>query len=256
MAIRFTDDYNKMIRREVANFNRRRRNAIRAGKKNLPDKAYVSELKRRYDKREDLNRELKLLNEFRRSALEEVELSGGVKAVEWDVQHIKANLRQAQEFYDKEAEILSARAPKYPGERQRLDTVLKNKSILQYDIDNLTQEQFESMKGSVQGYIRARNIMGSGYRGFLSEVDDVMTTVGVPEKVKAQFFRKINSLSQEQFFYLYESSDLIKRVYDLYVDKDEEGNVTLNTTRNNAEEIIDVLLDEADVLVDEAKNKA
>lgn len=256
MAIRFTDDYNKMIRREVSNFNRRRRNAIRAGIKNLPDKAYVSELKRRYDKRGDLNRELKLLNEFRRNTLREVEVSGGVKAIEWDLQHIKANLRQAQEFYNKEAEILTARAPQYPGERQRLDTILKNKAILQYDLDNLNQEQFDSIKGSIQGFIRTRNIMASGYRGFLSEVDEVMTTVGVPKEKKKQFFNKINSLNQEQFFYLYERSDLIKRVYDLYVDKDDEGNVILNTSKNNAGEIIDVLLDETDVLVDEAKNKA
>ena len=256
MAIRYNDDYNKMIRRVVSNFNRRRKTAIRAGRKNLPDKVYVSELKRRYDTREDLNRELKLLGEFRKSTLSEVETSGGVKAVEWDLEHIKANLKKAQEHYNKEVEIMSARAPRYPGERQRLDTALKNQSILQYDIDNLSQEQFKSLRGAINGYIKARNVMGSGYRGFLSEVDDVMSTVGIDEKTKNQFFKKIGSLNQEQFFYMYERSDLIRRVYDLYVDKNEDGTIKMNANKEDAREIIDILLRETDMLVDEAKNKA
>ena len=245
-----------MIRKEVSNFNRRRKTAIKAGLKSVPDKVYVSELKRRYDKREDLNRELKLLREFGRNSLKEVEMSGGVKAINWDVQYIKNNLEQAKRHYEHEIEILSPRVGTHPGERQRLDTALKNKSILEYDIDSLSQEQFESLKGSIKGFIRVRNAMASGYRGFLSEVDDVMSNVGVDEKVKTQFFKKINSLSQEQFFYMYENSDLIKRVYDLYVEKDEEGNVKLNTSKTDARALVDTLLDEVDVLVDEAKNKA
>ena len=256
MAIRFTSDYNQMIRKEVSNFNRRRKTAIKAGLKSVPDKVYVSELKRRYDKRGDLNRELKLLREFGRNSLREIEMSGGVKAINWDVQYIKNNLAQAKQHFEREIEILSPRVGTHPGERDRLDTALKNKSILEYDIDNLTQEQFDSLKGSISSFIKVRNIMGSGYRGFLSEVDDVMSTVGVSDEDRNAFFKKINSLSQEQFFYMYENSDLIKRVYDLYVEKDEEGNVKLNTSKKDAKVLIDTLMDEVDVLIDEAKTRA
>lgn len=256
MAIRYNDEYNDKIRREVLNFNRRRNRAIKKGFKNIPDKVYVSELKRRYDKKSDLDRELKLLYKFRRDTLREVELSGGVKAIRWDVAHIKSNLEQAKEFYKKEAEILTERSPMYPGERQRLDTILKNQAVLEYDINNITQEQYESLKGAINSFIRTRNIMGSGYRGFLSEVDDVMSAVGISEKDKRQFFKKVNTLSQSQFFYMYERNDLIKRVYDLYVDKDDEGNVSLNASKSDAKGLINTLLDEVDVFVDEAKNKA
>ena len=242
------------MRRDVANFNRRRQTAIKAGLKSVPEKAYVSELKRRYDTRSDLDKELKLLNAFRRDSLAEIENSGGAKSIEWDLQHIKANIKQAKEFYDKESEILSARVGRFPGERDRLDTINRNREVLNYDLDYLDQEQFDSVKGSIAKYIRARNKMGAGYRGFLAEVDEVMNRVGIEENDKKVFFNKIKKLDQEDFFYLYENSDLIRRIYDL-LDSPIKGKSKMNASDEDARGYIDTLMDETDMLILEVQSR-
>ena len=253
MSIRFTDDYNKIIRREVSNFNRRRKTAIRAGFKNLPDKAYVSELKRRYDKRENLNRELSLLNDFRRDSLREVELAGGVKSVAWNVEHIKNNLEQAKKFYDKEAEILSSRVGRFPSEQDRLNTILANRRALDYELNNINQEQFEDIEGSIKSFIRSRNKWAAGYRGFMSEIDEVMARTNIPEEKRKEFFDKFKKLNHEEFYYVYESSDTIKRIYAL-IDSPKNKN-EMNASTKDARGYVDTLMDEIDLLIDEAKNR-
>ena len=254
MAIRFTKDYNKRIRQEVSNFNRRRKTAIEAGLKSVPDKVYVSELKRRYDKREDLNRELKLLNEFKRNSLREIETSGGIKAIEWDIQHIKNNLEQAKKYYKREEAILSERAGRFPSEREDLESIIRNRRALENSIDNLSQEEFEDMRSSVNTFIRRRNKWGAGYRGFMSEVEEVMDRVGIEKKDKDKFFSKFKKLSNEEFFYIYEDSDLIKRIYAL-IDSPKENNKMNVEDPKIAEGYVNDLMNQIDTLIDEAKNR-
>lgn len=255
MAINYDSEYNKRIRRDVYNFNRRVRRAKLAKRKNIPDEVTTSSLKRRFDTRADLNRELKLLREYRGENLREINVTDKIKTTEWNLRFININSEKAKKYWQEQIDIMQPRSKYYPGERQRLDTAKKNLEVLNYDIDKVSQEKFDSIAGSINSFIRARNRMGSGYRGFLSEVDDVMDLLGIDEKVKNRFFKKLDTLNQEEFFYMYDKNDLIRRVYDLYEEKDEEGNVTLNTTRSDAKELIDLLIDQIDVYVDEAKNK-
>lgn len=253
MTIRFSKDYNQNLRREVSNFNRRRDTAVKAGFKNVPDKAYVSELKRRYDKREDLNRELKRLREFNRNSLREVELSGGVKAVRWNIDYIKNNLEQAKKYYEREEAILADRVGRFPSERGDLDIVIRNKEILNRNIMEISQDEFDDLKGSIDTFIRSRNKWGAGYRGFMAEVDDVMTKVNIPKEDRDAFFAKFNKLSHEEFFYMYEENDLIKRIYAL-IDSPKHKN-ELNTGVKDAKKYIKDLMEQADTLIEEAKNR-
>lgn len=255
MAINYDSKYNKKIRRDVYNFNQRVRRAKARGIKNLPDEIETSALKRRFDTRADLNRELKLLREYRAENLREINATDKIKTTEWNLRFIDINREKAKKYWQEQIDIMQPRTKNYPGERQRLDTAKKNLEVLNYDINEVTQEKFDSIAGAINSFIRARNRMGSGYRGFLSEVEDVMDTIGVDEKVKNRFFKKLDTLNQEDFFYMYDKNDLIRRIYDLYVEKDEEGNVILNTTRSDAQGLIDMLLDNIDVYVDEAKNR-
>ena len=252
MAIRFSKDYNQNLRREVSNFNRRRDTAIRAGFKSVPDRAYVSELKRRYDKRGDLDRELKRLNEFNRDSLKEVEMSGGVKAVKWNIDYIKNNLEQAKKYYKREEAILADRVGRFPSQRDDLDIVIRNREILDRNIKEISQDEFDDMKGAIDTFIRSRNKWGAGYRGFMAEVDDVMTKVNIKKEDRDAFFAKFDKLSHEEFFYIYEDNDLIKRIYAL-IDSPKHKN-KLTTGVKDAKKYINDLMAQADKLVEEAKN--
>ena len=224
-----------------------------AGFKDLPDVVSTRELKRRFDKPEDLERELALMRGFRRDTLKEVELSGGAKAIKWDVEHIKNNLEQAKRYYENEERIVSERIGRYPSERDRLNLIAANKAALEFDIDNLNQEQFENAKGAINTFIRSRNKWGAGYRGFMSEVEEVMTRTGVSKEQRDVFFKKFQKLNQEEFHYLYESSDLIKRIYAL-IDSPKHKN-KMNASTEDARSYVDDLMDEIDLMIDEAKNR-
>ena len=107
VAIKYDKAYNAEIRRIVHNFNQKRNRAIKRGFTHLPPLMTVRELKLRYTSRSQLNRELRLLERFnkkRDEALKVVETSGGAKAIQWELDYIKANLRYAKEFYDREIE--------------------------------------------------------------------------------------------------------------------------------------------------------
>ena len=96
MAIRFDAGCNANMRKIVANYNQRRKRMIKAGFKQVPPHAKVSELKGRYDTRSDLNRELeRLKNLGRGDVLQKIETSGGVKAVKWQYKYLKNNANNA-----------------------------------------------------------------------------------------------------------------------------------------------------------------
>lgn len=225
----------------------------KAGIKNLPDTISTRELKRRFDKRSDLDRELEIIRGFRRSNLKDTELLGGAKAIKWDVEHIKNNLNQAKRFYENEEKILSERVGRFPSERDRLNTIMANKAALELNLDNLTQEQFDDVKGAINTFTRSRNKWGAGYRGFMSEVEEVMARTGVPNEQRNEFFKKFQKLNQEEFHYLYESSDLIKRIYAL-IDSPKTEN-DMNASPKDARGYVDDLMDEIDLMIDEAKNR-
>lgn len=256
MSIRYSDDDIRRMRYEVHNFNRRRKRALKAGYsyKDLPDHLYLSELKRRFDKREDLERELKHIAEFRRSELGEVDLKYGVKAMQWDIDYIKNNLYQAKKFYDRKEKILTQRIGRFPSQKDELELIIRNREALEVDFFKLTQTDYDDMKASIKYFIRSRNKWGAGYRGFMSEVEEVMTRVGISKEERDIFFEKFKKLSYEDFFYIYEESDNIKRIYAL-LDSPIKSTKKMNASVASARTYINTLLNEIDILIEEAKNR-
>ena len=65
--------------------------------------------------------------------------------------------------------------------------------------------------------------------------------------------KKLSELDEDQFFAMYEDNNIIERVYDLGGSPEKEGEIQLNTTEENAREIIDALTEQIDGLVDKYK---
>lgn len=254
MAIHFDKDLNAQLRKEVRNFNRRRDRLERAGYKNIPRRQYVSELKARYSVRSDLTREIERLKNFSRGDLErKIETDGGVKAVEWEFDYVKSNRKAAKEYFEREYERVSKRIGKFPGERTYLDTISAKIDLMSKDIRYMNQSEFRSAVTAVNEFAKSPSQIKAEYRGFLSEVDWVMTNLGYSKEKRDEFFKKFEKLTPSQFIYAYDNNDIIGRIYSLYHKDygDDEGRLT--TSEEDAETLMDTLMEEADDIVLDAQ---
>lgn len=259
MAIRYDKSYNAKIAQVVKRFNEKRNRAIKRGFKDVPAPIKVSDLKARYTTRSEMNKQLTQLSKFASrgyDVLKEVENQGGAKAIKWELSYLKSNLELSKEYYKKQYALIASKVGDFPGERMRLDTISKKLSTLELDLAYMTQSQFNSYRAAIKEFINKPKKMMAGYRGFLKEVDNVMTMVGIKEDKKKLFFSKIDTLTPEQFNYLFEKSDIVSRVYDLADSPTYEHGIKLNTTEDIAEDLIETLLEETDDLVKKAKAEA
>lgn len=258
MAIRYDANYNAKINRVVKNFNQKRNRAIKRGFKNVPAPIKVSDLKARYTTRSEMNKQLTQLSRFakgRNDVLRKIENEGGATAIQWEFDYLKSNVKAAKEFFKKEYQLISSKVGDYPGERMHLDNIAKKLSTLDLDLAYMNQSQFNSYRSAIYEYINKPKNYGAAYRGFLSEVENVMTLVGIPEESKKLFFDKISTLTPEQFNKLYQTSDLISRVYDLADSPEYTGTVKINTSKDEAIDLISSLIEETDDLVKQAKTE-
>lgn len=256
MAIRYDSNYNAKINRVVKNFNQKRNRAIKRGFKNVPAPIKVSDLKARYTSRRELNKQLTQLTRFSRggdAVLKKVENEGGATAIKWELDYLKSNLKAAKEFFANEYKLVSSKVGDFPGERMRLDNLAKKMNTLDLDLAYMNQSQFNSYRSAIREYINKPKKYGAGYRGFLSEVETVMRIVGIDEKTIDQFFEKFSVLTPDQFHKLYETSDLISRVYEIAGSPNVPGTIKLNTSKDEAKDLIDTLLEETDDLVQQAQ---
>lgn len=255
MSIKYDPALNEQIRSIVRNYNKRRNRLEKRGFIHLPPPVKVSELKSRYEVRSQLVKELnRLKNLGAGEVLRQVETEGGVKAVEWKYKYLKNNLNAAKEYFTREYERISKRAAKFPGEKEHVFTVQNKLSILDLDINYMNQKQFRAAVSAVNEYAKSPTRIKNSYRGFLSEVDMVMDRLNIDKETRDRFFNKFKKLTPTQFLYAYDNNDIIGRIYDL-ADSPEYGGIKLNTTKEDAKDLIDVLMEEADDIVANAKLK-
>ena len=251
MAIRFDASYNKEIRRVVDAYNHKRRRMIKAGHSNIPDLALVSELKNRYDTRSDLNRELNRLRKFTRGdILQKVELAHG-KISKYNYELLKVNQENALEYFQKEYQRVSKRVGRFPGEKTYLDNIDAKIKLLSKDLKSMNEAQLRTAAASVKEYNKVPTRLKHQFRGFLSEVDWVMEKLDIPPEERDAFFNKFQKLTPTQFLYMYDNNDIIARIYRLY-HKNTGESAYLTDTTENAEDLIDELILQADVMVDDA----
>lgn len=256
MAIRYNKELNARLRREVDNFNKKRKRAIQRGFRQLPPAMKVSELKARYTVKSDLDRELNRLRKFNvTNALERVETQGGIDSTSWELKYLKGNVRNARDYFEREYKRVSKRVSKFPGEAERLNNIRAKIDILDIDLSYMNQEQFRSARRAIFEYVEAPAKRKAGYRGFLSEVDLVMQRLGYSSDDINKVLNKFNKLSADQFLYAYDHFDIISRVYEL-ADSPTYGGLKMNTTDEDAENLVDTLMDEVDGIITDAKNNA
>lgn len=256
MAIRYDKSYNAEIRKVVRNFNLKRNRAIKRGFKNVPAPIKVSDLKARYTTRKLLNEQLQLLSDFssgRNKVLQKIETTGGATAIEWEFDYLKSNEREARKYLQREYERVSRRVGEFPGERMQLDAIKKKIDTLDMNIMYMDQSQFNTYRSAIREYINKPKKQEAGYRGFLKEVDLVMSLVGIDEKTKNRFFDKFKVLNPEEFYRLYNFSDLVSRIYELADSPVYSGSIKMNASEEDARDLIETLIEETDDLISDVK---
>lgn len=265
MAIRFTPEYNKRIERIVKNYNS---GVIRANKQGkirkdrLPELVSVKALKTSYSKKSDLERELRTLEAFTRKG---ASTSYAIGISNYDIDTIRRNKRATIKYFEGLRDIIKEKGTdKYPGQAGRIRTIEKNLDILRKSTTEATEDELESMLAYVDKYRKSFERQATGYRGFMSEIELVIDRVNqgasedekITEEQKDAFFKKFSQLNPEELFELYERKDLIKRVY-LLADspKYTGGKLKLYSSVTDARDLINTLMEEADLMIAQVKNK-
>lgn len=256
MAIRFTPEYNARINKIVQDYNRRVRRANVEGKirkDQLPEKVSVKTLKKSYTNRADLERELKNLESFRRKSVRAE--SEGINTYESDI--IAQNRRAAIKYWEKQAAYAKAKADKnYPLQKDRYNEISRNLDILKRGTKSATPSEMQAMSAYVDKYRKSFERQATGYRGFLSEVDAVMERLQYSKAQRDEVFEKMSQLNPQQLYYLYETSDVISKIYELADSpKLSGGKLIIHDDEKSARKHINTLLAEIDTMVKEAQEQ-
>ena len=253
MAINFDDQLNERLRNTVRNFNKRHSRLEAAGVRNLPNHQYVYELKRRYTKRSDLEKELRFLERFTKNELANTKkLSEDFKVKEWQYDYLKNNTKNAVAYFKDEYERVNKRTGRYPGERTYLDSIAAKIDVLSTDIKSMNESEIRSAITAVNEFAISPSQRRWQYRGFLSEVDWVMEKTGYSKEERDKFFNKFSKLTPSQFLYAYDHNDIIEKVYSLY-HKDYGEDEARLTDEKGADSIIEDLLEQVDDIIKDAK---
>lgn len=256
MAIKFDKAYNAEIRRVVRNFNQKRNRAIKRGYKYLPPKMTVSELKSRYTSRSQLNRDLNALKRFNREgdkALKVVETSGGAKAIKWEYDYLKRNLQYAKEFYDREIEDAARLdTPMMVAKSEYINNLKSKRDYLNLELAELSQSQFRTFRNTINEYLYANERNMNGYRNWMNEVELIMRNLGYDNKTINKFFEGFNELTPRQFLTMYRQSQLVSRIYELYIPT-KDHSFRLSTTEEDAKDLINTFMVEKDEMIKKAK---
>lgn len=257
MRNKFDPDLNREIRRVVANFNRKRNRGIKRGFKYLPKKVYVSDIKEQFETRGEVENYLNQLQQFnvmRDSAYQVVETAGGAKASLYQMNYIRDNLEATRDFYDRqiaEARRLFDKDQYSMGRRDYLFNLETKRKELDLDITQLTQSQFNAFEKYTNNMLNEHRSKLNSYRSFLSVVEEVMKMTGVEMEQRNKFFEKMSNLTPAEFIKMYRDSDLIERVYELLVSP-KVGQHFINTSDEDAENLINILINDFDTIKEEA----
>jgi len=258
MAVRYTPEYSAEIRRRIYNFNQTRRRAEESGvpQSRLPRPVKVSEFKKIYKNKRDLERALNHLDKFSRKSTRDIIHLDDIIMTRWDYEYFKLNRKLAEQYFQNEYDRVEARTSIYPGERDYINTISAKLNVLKNDINELNGREILAGLRAVQEFVASPSLRKTQYRNYMRAVEEVMDTVGIDEASKKAFFKKLEQLTPTQFLYLNDHNPIISRVCELYFDKNDYGEVMLNIDVDSAENIIENLLEDIDLMIEEAKRNS
>lgn len=245
--IRFDADYNSEIYKTVRNFNRKLKRLKSKGISNLPEPISTRELKRNYQERGLMNKQLKLYRQFgQRDALEEIETSGGAKLSKWELEYYKANVNNTIKFLEREEKRIKDINTDYRVLRNDFRNNLKTKiNILERGLDESTPKLLQSQKQIISDFLANETRMRAGFKNWLSIIDRASAFAKVDPATVKSLKNKLQNLSEQQFTDLYHTQGLVQRIFELQYEEDKGTSDAedIDTLITSLDEEIDSMVD-------------
>lgn len=269
--INYDKQLEALIKRDVRNFNAKVRRLESEGKKYLPSKVSVAELKSTYFERDDLKRRLKQLEAFSEKGAEElVTLQGGAKATKWEVRTLLSDLKYMKQYYSRRIDTYGNIIPTVLGVKQAVsyakmgDAKYENLKVLRKsvdkDINTLEQADYNKLRRKVAGQIRRKNqqkyIFWANYFTFL---DDVGYKADIDPELIERVKAKLSNIDIDEFMKLYEKEEAVLDIVDYYnIQKVRAGGFRKykDSEGNEIDEVgnIKLLFETLDRLIDDDSN--
>lgn len=223
MAIKYDDALNKRLYKAVKNFNEKRKRVEASGKGYTPDKVSIKGIKERYTKRSELLKELNQLERFNKmgkSAYQVVENRAGGRTNRWRYDYMKSWQKEALNYWQKRLDYqteLYKSDYHYPVREENMLHTEKIVNLLKTNLEDLPTHKLKSVQWYITKMQQEKNLRATDYRNFMARISDVMENLGYSESFINEFFDKFTKLNPDQFWKMYQESDLIRNIYDTII---------------------------------------
>lgn len=258
MTIRFDDNLNARIKRDVKNVNAKvRYNKFKTrGKGILPQTLSVKQLKLKYsDKpKEELIRQLKIYESFgRRDALDLAYPNTNSRMSKWERNYFESNRDKTMQFYDQEIadlkRIIGGRPEYHLRIHERLLNLQDRRKELDRELSSLNDDQIKGLRATYGYAERSELVKQQGFRTYLAQLERTMSALGKSKEEINTLLNKFNALSENEFTEMIRNEDLFDTVYYLISSPKGRGKYELMDDEAHAERLIDDIKNSVDEII-------
>jgi len=261
---KFDAEFNADIRRTIRSFNQKIKRAEKRGEKGLPELRSIREFKAQFTTKNDAKKELSYLRSMlnNKKALERRRTAEGTIS-NWEFDYIVKNLQATKKWVNRELEKARVRVKDYPDHLYAIrEDVLKleaEKAYLERDIAKLTSRELQTVQAIEKRMKRSDLRTIAGRKHFMESLDGLLTATGTKRKDREAIYKKLNTMTNEEFLEFYKSNDVVGTIMGYYMPADRETTILEDFSQN--EEIQEIIgdfnkdLDEKIIIAKESVKK-
>ena len=216
--IRYDSAYNQEIRRVVSNFNRKVRRLEKEGRRLLPNKVAISQIKNEFSSKRELNKYLNDLRKFSKRGAESIKTVGGKEYTNYEIELFRTNLRRQREELRRDLEKAERTVHRYPLQHDIYTQGLRTKTtIFGSDWRNLIGNKYEEVMNR-----RMRHL--ATYDNYLEILFQDAAQIGFDQEKVNYIKEKLLTLSPEKFDKVLSETPEIQFIFDYYHSLTRQSN--------------------------------
>lgn len=219
MSIRYNKNLNQRLRKAVNDFNKRVEQANAKAGREILSKRSVEELKSRFFKRTELERELRHMEKIKRRGMTKTVTLGEVEMTKWEAEELKAGLTfakiQRTKIHKKVAEK-EDKPDHYGMHSDRYDQTKVNREALNRykDLSTLSFESYERLKRAIASETNKSYYNKLFYDEFFSRLIQVEDIANVDPLLVKKVRNLVDGLDPDDFLEIYNQSPHMKIMFE------------------------------------------
>lgn len=208
--IRYDSAYNQEISRVVSNFNRKLRRLEKEGRRLLPNKVSISQIKGEFSNRRELNKYLNDLRKFSKRGAETIKTVGGNEYTNYEIDLFRTNLRRQREELRRNLEKAEHTVHRYPMQHDIHTQNIRNKiETFGSDWRNLIGKKYEQV-------VSRRMRLMETYDNYLEILFQDAIQIGFDVEKVNYMKEKLMELSPEKFDKVLSETPEIQFIFNYY----------------------------------------